>query len=124
MNGRYLLDTNAVIALLGGHSGLVELLKNAKWIGIPVIVELEFLSFSGLSSSDMELFGNFKSRVNVLSLNASDSGLLEEIIQIRLKYNVKLPDAIISASAIVNQASLVSNDAAFRRISNLALQEF
>ncbi len=31
---RYLLDTNAIVALLQGNSQLIQLLQNADWIGI------------------------------------------------------------------------------------------
>ncbi|WP_373527737.1 hypothetical protein [Nostoc sp.] len=34
---RYLLDTNAIIALLQGNSQLLQLLQNADWIGISII---------------------------------------------------------------------------------------
>ncbi len=43
MNGRYLLDTNAVVALLKGHPDLLRLLSAATWVGISVVTELEFL---------------------------------------------------------------------------------
>lgn len=83
MNGRFLLDTNAVIALLDGNSNVGKLLQTATWIGIPIIVELEFLSFANLSKSDEALFRAFKSRIEVIGLDASDSNLMQEIIQIR-----------------------------------------
>lgn len=124
MNGRFLLDTNAVVALLGGHEDLLQLLQNAAWVGIPVIVELEFLSFSGLSDTDKALFATFKNRVEVISLDASDSDMLQEIIRIRQNFNVKLPDAIIAANAIQQQATLLSNDFIFKRVSDLSLQTF
>ena len=44
---RYLLDTNAIVALLQGNAQLVQLLQNADWIGISVISQIEFLAFSG-----------------------------------------------------------------------------
>ncbi len=56
MNGRFLLDTNAVIALLNGIPSLFQTLQSANWIGISIITELEFLSFSGLSTHDEILF--------------------------------------------------------------------
>ena len=38
MNGnRYVLDTNAIVALLQGTTQLVQRLHNAEWIGISVI---------------------------------------------------------------------------------------
>lgn len=124
MNGRFLLDTNAVIALLSGHRGLVDLLQNADWIGIPVIVELEFLSFPNLSQADVNLFVLFKSRVEVIGLHSENAGLLDKIVEIRKNANIKLPDAIISGSADFYQATLLSNDAVFQRVTGLSLQKF
>jgi hypothetical protein len=34
---RYVLDTNAMVALLLGNIKLVELLKDADWLGVSVI---------------------------------------------------------------------------------------
>lgn len=53
MNGkRYLLDTNAVVALLRGHGPLLELLRDAEWVGVSVISQIEFLAFAGLGEPD------------------------------------------------------------------------
>ena len=43
---RYLLDTNAIVALLQGNLQLLQLLQNADWIGISIISQIEFLAFS------------------------------------------------------------------------------
>ncbi len=53
---RYLLDTNAIIALLQGNQEVIQLLQDSEWIGISIISQLEFLSFSGLTESDHQLF--------------------------------------------------------------------
>jgi len=45
MNGnRYVLDTNAIVALLQGNTQLVQLLQNANWIGISVISQIKVIS--------------------------------------------------------------------------------
>lgn len=60
MNGnRYLLDTNAITALLQKDASLIKLLQSADWVGISVISQLEFLAFSGLSEADKQLFQQF-----------------------------------------------------------------
>lgn len=46
MNGKFLLDTNAVVALLNGNASLTQTLQTAVWFGISVITELEFFVFS------------------------------------------------------------------------------
>lgn len=80
---RYLLDTNAIIALLQKNSNLVRLLQNADWIGISVISQIEFLAFSGLSEADLELFEGFLRRVEVISLSSQNKLLIDRIISIR-----------------------------------------
>lgn len=53
---RYLLDTNAIVALLQGTPQLIQLLQNADWIGVSVISQIEFLAFSGLEQNNRQLF--------------------------------------------------------------------
>jgi tRNA(fMet)-specific endonuclease VapC len=67
---RYVLDTNAISALLQGNLQLVSLLREADWIGISVISQLELLAFSGLSQSDRQVFDRFLQRVEVIDLAA------------------------------------------------------
>ena len=124
MNGRYVLDTNAVIALLNGDASLLQLLNQAAWIGISVIVELEFLSFPMLSAHDAALFQQFKKRIDVVGLDASDANLMQDIITIRQQFNLKLPDAIIAAITIQQQSILLTNDAVFKRVQQLTVHNF
>ncbi|NJN10655.1 MAG: type II toxin-antitoxin system VapC family toxin [Richelia sp. RM1_1_1] len=116
---RYLLDTNAVVALLKGSATLVTLLQNADWVGISIISQIEFLAFSGLSKDDRQLFEEFLKRVEVIDLLASNSLLIERIIQIRLQYRVKLPDAIIASTALQAGANLVTADREFTKVTSL-----
>ena len=118
---RYVLDTNAIVALLQGNSQLIQWLKNADWIGVSVISQIEFLAFSGLSQDDRQLFELFLQRVEIIGLVASDAALIEKIIEIRLQYRLKLPDAVIAAMAIQNSASLVSADTEFAKVTMLTV---
>lgn len=122
MNGnRYLLDTNAIVALLQGEMFLVQLLQNADWVGISLISQIEFLIFSGLSQSDRDLFQQFLQRVEVIGLVASDSPLIESIIEIRQQYRLKLPDAMIAAIALQHSASLITRDQGFTKVRSLTV---
>ncbi len=118
---RYLLDTNAIVALLQGEVFLVQLLQNADWIGISLISQIEFLVFSGLSQADRDLFQQFLQRVEVIGLAASDSPLIESIIEIRQQYRLKLPDAMIAAIALQHSASLVTKDQGFTKVRSLTV---
>ncbi len=116
---RCLLDTNAIVALLQGDAQLVELLRQAEWIGISVISRIEFLAFSGLTDVDRQLFHQFLQRVEVLGLAADDTALIEKIITIRQQSRLKLPDAIIAAMALREGAGLVTADREFTKLTDL-----
>jgi len=121
MEIRLLLDTNSIIALLNENSEVIEAIDSAENIFISIINELEFKSFSGISLNDIKLFDAFVSNVNVLDLQASNSTLINKTIEIRNAYKLKLPDAIIAASAIVNNAVLLTGDKGFKKIEELQL---
>ena len=122
MNGnRYLLDTNAIIALLQKNLNLIQLLQNAEWIGISVISQIEFLAFSGLSQADIRLFQQFLQRVEVINLSSENKLLIEQIISIRQQYRVKLPDAIVIAMAKETSAKLVTRDAQLNKVNDLTI---
>lgn len=119
---RLLLDTNSIIALLNENAGVIEATNTADDIFISVINELEFKSFSNLSLHDIELFDAFVSIVSVLDLVASDITLKNKIIEIRNTYKLRLPDAIIAASAIINNAILITGDKGFKKVEELQLR--
>lgn len=115
---RYLLDTNAIVALLQQDSKLIQLLQNAEWIGISVISQLEFLAFSGLSEADIQIFQQFLQRVEVIDLFSQNKLLIDCIIVIRQQYRLKLPDAIIVATARKKSAILVTRDVQLSRLTD------
>ncbi len=122
MNGnRYLLDTNAIIALLKGDSSLIKLLQDTHWLGISIISQIEFLAFPDLTEADIELFYRFLQRVEVINLSDKNELLIEQIIIIRQQYRLKLPDAIIAAMAKQNSAKLITRDRIFDKITDLLI---
>jgi predicted nucleic acid-binding protein len=119
---RIFLDTNSIIDLLNEDLKVIEEVNTADEIMISVINELEFKSFSNLSLNDKNLFDAFASIVTVLDLKASDIVLKNKIIEIRSIYKIKLPDAIIAATAIINNAKLITGDKGFRKVKELQLK--
>lgn len=107
---RFLLDTNAVIALLGGNHQLNVTLADAEWVGISIITKLEFLSFPNITTPDVDLFSTFESRVEVIDIANAQADLLKDVVRLKKTARVKLPDAIIVASALANQAMLITAD--------------
>ena len=115
---RFLLDTNAIIQLFKGNGELSILLSAAGFVAMSVISELEYLSFSGLSSADKDLFADFKSAIETYGVPADDSGFSGMVVDARMKFGMKLPDAIIAATARVNGLTIVTADEHFKQLSH------
>lgn len=120
MNGvkrRYLLDTNTVVSLLRGHAELLNLVQEAEWLGVSIVTWLEFLAFPNLNQADAQLFNRFLGHVEVVNLTQDDHKLLGTTVQLRQAHSLKLPDAIIVATALTQSATLVTAD---QRLLSLA----
>ena len=119
-----MLDTNAVIAVLSGHESLLRQLSQAAWLGLSVISHIEFLAFPNLLDEDRTLFADFLKQLNVLGVDQSDNTLIDSIVRVRKQYRLKLPDAIIAATAIHQNADLVTADREFRVVRELRIVQF
>ena len=125
MNGkRYLLDTNAIIALLQGNKVVLQQLKGAEWVGISVISQLEFLVFPNLTDSDKAYFDEFLQRIDVIGLTGEQGPLITAIVDLRRQYRLKLPDAIIVGVALQYHATLVSADKRLHKIDKISVLDF
>ena len=120
---RYLLDTNALVSLLAGNHHLAQRLESSAYVGISIISYLEFLAFDGLSENDRACFFQFCKRVEVVSLAIDEQELLEEALKLRNNHRLKLPDAIIGATALHRKAVLITNDSHFHNIPRLTIQD-
>lgn len=119
MNGDALLDTNIVI--LGINRGL-SLPRNQ--CRISVITEMELLSFPNLSKQEEENLRTFLSSFHIVGLNQA---VKESAIRFRKEYRIKLPDAIICATAYATGSILVTQDRQLHQleeIGTISLEEF
>lgn len=117
MNGiDYMADTNALIYLLSGDSCMKSYLAN--YIGLSVISEIELLSFPGITSFEEQQIRSFIKDCTVLFLTEN---VKNKTIALRRSYKVKLPDAIIAATAIENNLQLITADKGFKQIAELDL---
>ena len=113
---RYLLDTNAIIYLIGGR--LAAPLPAGHY-SFSVISEIELLSFSGLSAADEQKLHDLLTLLDRVELTQA---VRLEAIQLRKQNKLKLPDAIIAASAINRNATVLTNDQAFHVTSGLSVE--
>ncbi|GIK59485.1 MAG: type II toxin-antitoxin system VapC family toxin [Ignavibacteriota bacterium] len=110
------LDTNAVLYLLGGKIDPATLPKGEFFISF--ITELELLSYPNLSKFEEEKIKNFLESVDVIGLNPE---IKRETIHLRKNYKIKLPDAIICATALFLNALILTFDKSFKKIKEITL---
>lgn len=121
MEERYLIDTSAVIKYLNGTllpSGLhlLDRIVDSETI-LSLITEIELRVWEPVNVSDKQVYEAFISGSVVLDINRD---IVEETITIRKNYRLKLPDAVIAATAIVNNLTLIAdNDRDFARVDKL-----
>jgi len=111
MGTHFLADTNAGIDFLSGKLPAAS----AAWfqqaiedqhIALSVIVRIELLSWVG-SPNDMQLLADFIAATTILGL---DEPVIQQTIQLRQQYKVKLPDAIIAATALVHGLPIITRN--------------
>ena len=121
MNGvNLLLDTNILIYLFSGHDHLFDFLKDTS-ISVSIISEIEILSFPNLDSKGEKKIKDFFKSVELIRLNDQ---VKELSIQIKKSYKLKLPDAVIAATAFYKNIPLVSTDTDFEKIEELNLIKY
>ena len=86
------------------------MLRDAERVGLLVISPIGFLAFAGLSEADRAAFDAFARRMDIVGLTTDARPLIHTIIELRQQHRLKLPDAIIVATAFCERASLATAD--------------
>lgn len=84
---------------------------------ISFITEIELLVRDPPEPGDLKVYRSFVTQASVIGLQ---DGLIQETIKIRKLYKLKLPDALIPATALKNDLGLIAdNDKDFLLIPDL-----
>lgn len=123
MGEGYLLDTNILIYLQKGISDAQAITFLSQAIAanpkISVITEIEVLGFKFDSVADLQKMEALIADTVVLPL---DKAVALKTISIRRMHKIKLPDAIIAATALVHGLALITrNTSDFSSIDNLSV---
>ena len=103
----YLLDTNSVIYFFNGEEPISKLIKEAEnSISISFITKIELLCFETENDTTKKI-AEFISEIEVVYI--SDE-IIEMTIDYRKTVKLKIPDAIIAATAKVKELTLVTAD--------------
>ena len=107
MGKRYLLDTNTVLDYMGNklpHSAirfLARIIDNE--INLSAINKIELLGFSTVEQDLIDF-------VNCSNIFPIDDDVVDKTIEVRRSNKMKLPDAVIAATALHYYLILVTNN--------------
>lgn len=127
MNGRYLLDTNAVIALFANDPGVAQGLATAAEVFVPTIAlgELYYgVRKSSRSRENLQRLDEFAAASRVIGCvleTAQRYGALKDALRQRGQ-PIPENDIWIAAMAQQHGLTLVSREEHFRQIDDLLLQ--
>ena len=118
MNGKYLLDTNAIINLLKDENADFNFKDKKGGFFVSIITEIELLSFKDLTAEDENSIKKLLPGSCIININKI---IKDKTIELRKNKDIKLPDAIICATAIVNSLTLVTDDERLFNIQGLSI---
>ena len=123
MSGNKVLpDTNAVGLYLDDRKFATKYLYPDLVVSISVITQLEFLSNPQLTIKNRYMFDEFIELIEIFRVTRENKELVKQVVPIRKKYKIKLPEAVIAATALVNNATLISAGNIFSKVHNLKFQ--
>lgn len=115
---RYLIDTNVAVGYLENQLPQQTVNKLSDTIiKLSVVTRIELLAWPDASPQQLEILQNFIVGSFVFGL---DEAIIIESINVRKQYKIKLPDAIIAATALVNNLTLLTrNISDFKKVVGL-----
>ena len=120
MGARFLLDTNTIIYLLNSslppHSiPFMAKILSEDSCNISIISQMEILGFKFATEEEELIAQNFIDDSMIFGIT---DPIVQRTIMLRKLYKIKLPDAIIAATSLVHDLTLVSrNDTDFRKLA-------
>ncbi len=117
MEKQFLIDTNVIIDFSGNRLPIKSKLFIAQLIDdeplISIITKIELIGFSVVSQEIIE----FAEMASVIGLT---NAIANQTIALRKAHRIKIPDAIIAATALVHDFTLISRNVRdFDQISGL-----
>lgn len=113
MNGiDFVLDTNIIVGYLGGRDWATSFIEKKAAAGatfaVSQITRMELLCFPHITPEEETAVRRFLEHVAVIGLT---DAIEDRAIELRRTHRIKLPDAIIAATAVELGATLASADA-------------
>ncbi|MFO7905757.1 MAG: type II toxin-antitoxin system VapC family toxin [Pirellulaceae bacterium] len=119
---RYLIDSNIWIYAAADQPRVIRFLDSAahaEWIGYSAISRLELFGFPDLKPEDE---GKLQKLLGFCAEVTVSSDVIDRAIALRKEKTIKAPDAIVAATALVANATLVTrNTDDFKTIKGLSI---
>jgi len=123
MGSKVLIDTNIAIGYVGSNLNINMMNKlDNIFDGIyhlSVINKIEILGYPDLKNEEKDVFDLL---INNSILHPIDNTIIDKTIEIKQKNRIKLPDALIAATCIVNKLEILTlNTQDFKNIKGLVM---
>ena len=112
----YLLDTNILVYALKGLSSVKPYFEEDCYLS--VITEIEIVGVAGLDKKEINVR---QSAVDFCTVIPLTTKIKSEAIKLKQQFKVKLPDAVIAATAITEGYTLITADKGFRKFPELSM---
>jgi predicted nucleic acid-binding protein len=112
----YLLDTNILVYALKGIPAVVPYFEENCFVS--VITEIEIVGVTDLSRKELSVRQTAVDYCTVIPLTTA---IKNEAIRLKQQFKIKLPDAVIAATALIEEYTLITADKGFKKISSLQL---
>lgn len=106
-NKKALLDSNIIIYLSKNMVDVADLLEKYEYLYISIITYMEVLGYKFEKSEEKAIITEIVNTFDIINL---DHEIANKVIEIREKNKIKLPDAIILATAQSLKADLITNN--------------
>lgn len=120
-NKAVLLDSNIVIYLSQKKLSINEVFEDDKSYHISLVTYMEILSYNFISKKEEQFIKQLLSLFHIIDITRE---IAEKVIDLKKIRKIKLPDAIIVATALAYNYTLYTNDKQLHTVQNLMIKEF
>jgi len=108
---KYLLDTNIIIGMYERSPAVITLLQNKQTriseCAYSSVTRMELLGFPAITTNEIKIISSLLKQMTQLSINRATE---DTTISLKQRHRIKLPDALILATAINHQIELLTLD--------------
>ncbi len=117
--GMIVLDSNIIIYLSKNKLLIDDIFQDEnEQYAISIITYMEILGYDFKNVKEENIIKAIIAQLNTIFI---DSKIADKVIELKKRYKIKMPDAIICATTIANDAILITNDKRLKVVDDLKL---